>query len=114
MKPINEYTLQECLEEVKRLEAEFLEYGCDDAPLASRIHEIWQVEQEGVVAISEAYQRLKDSFRWVPFKERQPIGSDGKLILVYDKYRGVYEIEQRQIRDYNPTHWRRIDTPEGV
>jgi hypothetical protein len=107
MKPISEYTLQECLEEVKRLEAEF---GCDDAPLASRIHELT---------------------RWIPVEERMPTEEDvmntnddihsymNGLVLwlvAHESGRLDYVLSKWYMppSTYNKLlAWRRIDKPEG-
>ena len=80
--------------------------------VADRIEELFEHENEGVVAISEAYQRLKEHHRWISFKERYPVGADGNKILVYNKYNGVFTIEQERIRDYSPTYWSHITSPE--
>jgi 3-methyladenine DNA glycosylase AlkC len=80
--------------------------------VADRIEELFEHENEGVVAISEAYQRLKEHHRWISFKERYPVGADGDKILVYNKYNGVFTIGQGQIRDYNPIYWSKITPPE--
>ena len=100
MKPINEYTLQECLEEVKRLEAEF---GRDDAPLSSRLRELHSLT------------------RLIPVEERLPDGEDysetGQIHL-WDAGFGICRVYHKDIaHDFlsriprEPTHWRRIDTP---
>jgi hypothetical protein len=100
MKPINEYTLQECLEEVKFLEAEFWEYGCDDAPLASRIHELT---------------------RWIPVEERLPTFEDADkqdgCVDVWSSFEGVgfrKKLEYQLVKHTRCTHWQRINRPEGV
>lgn len=113
MKPINEYTMQECLNAIRGMTCDKLD-NVYEYQIADRIHQIWENEQYGLIAITEAHQHLKESIRWVSFAERQPNGSDGDPIHVYDKYNGVHKIWQSQIRDYNPSHWKRIDKPEGV
>ena len=54
MKPINEYTLQECLDAMKRIDADLLEYGYHEA-LSDRIHSLT---------------------RWIPVEERLPTEED--------------------------------------
>lgn len=124
MKAIKDMTLTECIDRLRKLPDGTCEDQFDmrDLPwiwdvaeeLADRIHELFEQENEGLIAISEAYQYLKERHKWVSFKERYPVGLDGDKILVYDKYNGVFVIEQRRINDYHPhlTHWQRITPPE--
>jgi predicted S18 family serine protease len=117
MKDIKNMNLAEAITALRDVDVITRGYQCNyDAieELADRIQELFEHENEGVVAISEAYQRLREHHRWIPFKERYPVGADGDKILVYNKYNGVFTIGQSQIRDYNPIYWSKITTPEGV
>jgi hypothetical protein len=94
MKPINEYTLQDCLNSI--LKADMILHRHE---LADRIHELT---------------------RWIPVEERLPTEGDGDrygLVLKWDSLTKSAQIDSwNHSGTYNAcyTHWRRIDKPEGV
>jgi hypothetical protein len=109
MKPINEYTLQECLDAMKRIDADLLEYGYHEA-LSDRIHSLT---------------------RWIPVSERLPTEEDvmntnddihsymNGLVLwlvAHESGRLDYVLSKWYMppSTYNKLlAWRRIDKPEG-
>jgi hypothetical protein len=100
MKPINEYTLQECLDAMKRIDADLLEYGYHEA-LSDRIEELT---------------------RWIPVAERMPTEADADrhgCVLIREveneSPNRVYRAEvrwsdvQKPNYFYTVTDWKRID-----
>lgn len=103
MKPINEYTLQECLEEIRPKTMEVSLPGYKRlADLADRIHELT---------------------RWIPVGERLPTEEDadenGAVFAhaIRRKHAPTTDawywdaVTEIGIGSHKPTHWRRIDKP---
>jgi hypothetical protein len=100
--PISEWTLKECINALKRMDADLLEYGYA-IYIADRIH---------------------DLTRWIPVSERMPTEEDGYFIKWWiDDDREIGEalayFPQPEVGYYHTppkgaTHWQRITPPEGV
>ena len=63
------------------------------------------------VGIKESLDRIESLTRWIPTSERLPTPEDGKQIHVIDGFGIAFTIMQSQWDNYEPTHWKRIDSP---
>jgi hypothetical protein len=98
--PTSQWTLKECINALKRMDADLLEYGYAIA-VADRIH---------------------DLTRWIPVSERMPTAKDGDKwceIMCFYSDGGVESIMVAHalliIKENTPnaiTHWQRITPPE--
>lgn len=99
MKPINEMSIQECLDTLRH----------SDTPLADAY---------------EVADRIHDLTRWIPVEERLPAKEDGdengrvlvcSIDLRYDtRYYESWVFDMVSVEggtQWLPTHWRRIDKP---
>jgi hypothetical protein len=99
--PISEWTLKECINALKRMDADLLEYGYA-IYIADRIH---------------------DLTRWIPVSERMPTEADyseAGQIHLWDAEFGICRVYHKDIaHDFLKriplefTHWKRITLPEG-
>jgi hypothetical protein len=103
--PISEWTLKECINALKRMDADLLEYGYA-IYIADRIH---------------------DLTRWIPVSERMPTEEDldehGNVLASEVERESPNRRYQFMVKGdtigstdyfYTITHWRRITPPEGV
>jgi hypothetical protein len=86
--PISECTLKECINALKRMDADLLEYGYA-IYIADRIH---------------------DLTRWIPVSERMP--SEEEWVLVWLSNGHSFVMNGAYVNDPLVTHWRRITPPE--
>jgi hypothetical protein len=110
MKPINEWTLTECVDALRIRTGELTDE--EIASIAYRIHELT---------------------RWIPVEERLPTEEDGVIRCIDGQYAeseftakfdkgflkrwtigGFDNMGWYKVDSWEYTHWRRIDTPEGV
>ena len=96
MKPINEMSLQECLEALRNTDEGYRHTKSAIIAIANRIHELT---------------------RWIPVSERLPTKEDvdeyGE-VLAYSPDPTITVSASCIPMSHHFTHWRRIDKPEGV
>jgi hypothetical protein len=103
--PISEWTLKECINALKRMDADLLEYGYA-IYIADRIHELT---------------------RWIPVSERMPTKDDalnGQVLVKEENwttdhaysiayYKNIEpDVPERQPSEWYVTYWQRITPPE--
>jgi hypothetical protein len=114
MKPINEYTLQECIERLSELPDGTVDDACDKVMLP---HLPWIFD----VAVALA-DRIEELTRWIPVAERMPTEADADrhgCVLIREveneSPNRVYRAEvrwsdvQKPNYFYTVTDWKRID-----
>jgi hypothetical protein len=95
--PISEWTLKECINALKRMDADLLEYGYA-IYIADRIH---------------------DLTRWIPVSERMPTEADGykskyvtqRTVLVVEKWGDISVVTIGLAKHF--THWKCITPPDN-
>jgi hypothetical protein len=114
MKPINEYTLQECIERLRELPDGTVDDACDKVMLP---HLPWIFD----VAVALA-DRIEELTRWIPVSERLPTEEDADqhgYVLVRDAdnessgetYHSMVQWDNvgKFEHFYTITNWKRID-----
>lgn len=129
MKPINEYTMQECLDRLydnydpTGVEINILELACR---INTLLYEQAQRHDARVDALENKINALRDKHRWIPVEERLPTEEDGdengrvlvcSIDLRYDtRYYKAWKFDMVSVEggtQYLPTHWKRIDKPDS-
>jgi hypothetical protein len=115
MKPINDYTLQECLE---LLIHKGTLLGGEKATLIGKTPPFHLIDANGVRQIANRIYQLT---RWIPVEERLPTFEDADkqdgCVDVWSSFEGVgfrKKLEYQLVKHTRCTHWQRINRPEGV